>query len=150
MSYHRDLQETKAQTIAAARLTLPALDAFRRAFAHVHFQRDAMTARAGDGFTVATDLADAMIARGATARDAHRAVGERVLLAESGGRDLTAADLAHLHVPGAPRDAAASVRAKRTIGSTHPDQVRAAIAATRADIATLSAAPPLSGKEGSK
>ncbi len=140
LSYHRDLQETKALAIAAARHALPAIDAFRRAFAHVHFRRDVMTRQATAGYTVATDLADAMIAHGATARNAHRAVGERVLLAESAGRELDATDLAHLHVPGAPLDAAASVRAKQTAGSTHPDQVRAAIAATRKDIATFSEA----------
>ena len=122
LSYHRDLQETKALAIAAARHALPAIDAFRRAFAHVHFRRDVMTRHATAGYTVATDLADAMIAHGATARNAHRAVGERVLLAEAAGRELDATDLAHLHVPDAPLDAAASVRAKQTAGSTHPDQ----------------------------
>ena len=47
-----------------------------------------MEARAAEGYTVATDLADAMIAGGATAREAHAAVGERVLLAERQGRAL--------------------------------------------------------------
>ena len=97
-----------------------------------------MTARAAAGYTVATDLADALIARGATAREAHRAVGERVLLAEAGQRELDASDLEHLGIPDAPLHARDSVMAKRTIGSTHPDHVRAAIAATRAAIGELS------------
>ena len=40
LSYHRDLQETKAQAIAGTEAALAALDAFRRAFAHVHFNDD--------------------------------------------------------------------------------------------------------------
>jgi argininosuccinate lyase len=137
LSYHRDLQETKAIVIHAAHDAIASIDAFRRAFAHVRFAHDTLTNRAGLGYTVATDLADALIAGGATARDAHRAVGERVLLAEAAGRDLDANDLAALGIPGAPLDAQASVRAKRTTGSTHPDEVREAIAATRRAIAAL-------------
>jgi argininosuccinate lyase len=96
-----------------------------------------MTSRAGAGYTVATDLADALIAAGATAREAHRAVGERVLLAEAAGRDLDASDLQHLGIPNAPVDPRASVFAKRTSGSTHPAAVSAAIDATRAAIARI-------------
>ena len=146
LSYHRDLQETKAHAIRAARVGSDAIDAFRRAFAHVHFVRDAMTRHATDGYTVATDVADALIAAGSTARAAHRAVGERVLLAEPARRELGDADLQHLGVQ-APLTAVASVRAKRTAGSTHPDHVRAAIAATRADVAAMSEALAAAGKE---
>ncbi|HYW54229.1 MAG TPA: argininosuccinate lyase, partial [Dongiaceae bacterium] len=102
LSYHRDLQTTKAQVIEGTEAALAALDAFRRAFAHVHFVDRTTTARAGDGYTVATDLADAVIARGATAREAHRAVGTRVLLAEDQGRPLDESDLAALGIADAP------------------------------------------------
>jgi argininosuccinate lyase len=131
LSYHRDLQETKAHVIAGTEAALAALDAFRRAFAHVHFNDEAMTARAADGYTVATDLADALILGGATAREAHRAVGERVLLAEEERRALGADDTAALGIGRAPVDARSSVLGKRTAGSTHPDAVAASIAETR-------------------
>jgi argininosuccinate lyase len=142
LSYHRDLQETKAQALAGTEAALAALDAFRRAFAHVRFNDDAMSARAADGYTVATDLADAVIRTGATAREAHRAVGERVLLAEDRGRPLDRTDAEALGVPDAPVDAAGSVLGKRTAGSTHPDAVGASIAATRDAIAVLSESLP--------
>ena len=138
LSYHRDLQETKAQVIAGTEAALTALDAFRRAFAHVHFIEGAMSARGADGYTVATDLADAVIVAGATAREAHHAVGERVLLAEELGRPLEPSDAAALGVPAAPVDALGSVLGKRTAGSTHPGAVAASLAATRAAIAGLS------------
>jgi argininosuccinate lyase len=140
LSYHRDLQETKAQVIDGTEAALAALDAFRRAFAHVHFNDAATGARAGDGYTVATDLADAVILSGATARQAHRAVGERVLRAEEEGRALDATDAAALGVPDAPIDALDSVLGKRTAGSTHPDAVAASIAATRDALARMSEA----------
>jgi len=141
LSYHRDLQEAKAQIVAGTEAALAALEAFRRAFAHVQFT-GASSARAGDGYTVATDLADAVIASGRSAREAHRLVGERVLEAETEGRPLDRRDAVALGVPDAPVDAAESVAAKRTAGSTHPDAVEASIAATREAIRGLSESLP--------
>jgi argininosuccinate lyase len=138
LSYHRDLQETKALVLTGTEAALIALDAFRRAFAHVRFDEGALSARAAEGYTIATDLADAVIRSGATARDAHAAVGSRVLLAEDQRRALTGEDARALGVPDAPLDALASVLGKRTRGSTHPDSVAASIGATRAAIAVLS------------
>jgi len=137
LSYHRDLQETKSLIIRGTEHALGALDAFARAFDHLVFNEKTMTARAGDGYTVATDLADAVIASGKTARFAHRAVGERVLDAEQAGRPIDARDLAALGVPDAPVDARGSVIGKRTSGSTNPESVARSIASTTAEIAAL-------------
>jgi argininosuccinate lyase len=134
LSYHRDLQETKAQIVHGTEHALAALDAFGRAFDELRFNEAAMTARAADGYTVATDLADAMIAAGATARAAHAAVGERVLAAERDGRSLDATDLAALGLSDAPLDGAASIAAKRTAGSPHPARVGESIVATQREI----------------
>jgi argininosuccinate lyase len=79
-------------------------------------------------------LADAMIAGGATAREAHAAVGERVLLAERQGRALDASDLAAIGVAEAPLDAEASIRAKRTSGSPNPGKVARSIDDTQREI----------------
>ncbi|GAC1307391.1 MAG: argininosuccinate lyase [Vulcanimicrobiaceae bacterium] len=134
LSYHRDLQETKAIAIRAIERGLAALDAFAAAFAYVRYEGAAMSARAGDGYTVATDVADALIARGVPARRAHALVGTMVGNAERARRDLAASDLdaladaAGLGRPlDAPLDARASVNAKRTAGSTHPDAVARAL-----------------------
>jgi argininosuccinate lyase len=134
LSYHRDLQETKAQIVHGTEHALAALDAFGRAFDELRFNEAAMTAKAADGYTVATDLADAMIAGGSTARAAHEAVGERVLAAERAGRALDASDLAALGVDGAPLDGAQSIAAKQTSGSPHPARVAESIAATQREI----------------
>jgi argininosuccinate lyase len=137
LSYHRDLQETKAQIVHGTEHALAALDAFARAFAHLQFNADAMEARAAEGYTVATDLADAMIAGGATAREAHAAVGERVLLAERAGRALDDGDIEAIGVNDAPLDGAASIQAKRTSGSPNPAMVADSIAATQREIVAI-------------
>jgi len=143
LSYHRDLQETKRLAIAACERTLAALDAFERALRDTSFVRGAMNARAADGYTVATDIADALIAAGVSAREAHALVGAVVRAAEEAGRPLDARDLATLaHEAGlkelnAALDPAASIAAKVTSGSTAPQAVRAGLAALAAELEAL-------------
>lgn len=134
LSYHRDLQETKSQVIAGTERGLAALDAFAAALPHVRWNAEAMEARAGDGYVVATDLADALIARGVSPRQAHLLVGNAVSTAEREGRPLGTRDLtalgkaAKLKAPlVAPLDPLGSVTAKRTLGSTSPEIVARAL-----------------------
>ena len=138
LSYHKDLQATKAATIRGTERGLAALAAFRLAVGYVEWNAAAMTARAGDGYTVATDIADALVARGVPARTAHSLVGATVSAAERAGRPLAQSDLdelakaAQLDSPlAAPLDALTSVRAKQTTGSTSPGAVAEAIAQLR-------------------
>ncbi|HKU66708.1 MAG TPA: argininosuccinate lyase [Candidatus Baltobacteraceae bacterium] len=125
LSYHRDLQVTKSAIIATVEKGLAALDAFARALAHVHFNRGRMTALAGEGFTVATDVADALIASGKTAREAHAIAGAAILAYEREG--------APLDWP----DARASVDGKATRGSTRPQAVRESIDALQDQVEEL-------------
>jgi argininosuccinate lyase len=134
LSYHRDLQETKSLVIRGTERALATLDAFERAFRHVRWNAEAMEARANDGYVVATDLADALIASGVSARHAHAAIGNAVARADAEGRPLDATDLATIGAEAgltgplhAPLDPHSSIHAKRTAGSTHPAEVRAAI-----------------------
>jgi argininosuccinate lyase len=126
LSYHRDLQITKKLAIATIERGLAALKAFARALADVTFDRHRMNAHAADGYAVATDIADALILNGVSAREAHRQVGEIVANAERGGRAISEADLAALGVR-APLDALSSVQAKKTVGSANPEEVRKTI-----------------------
>lgn len=115
LSYHRDLQETKRLIVEIVERGSAALRAFERALGDTQFVREACNARAGDGYGVATDLADALIAQGASARDAHVQVGALVRQAEDEGRKL-------------PMSARESVDGKVTQGSTSPAAVAEAIA----------------------
>jgi argininosuccinate lyase len=125
LSYHRDLQVTKSAVIACVEEALAAMQAFLLALGHVQFNRGRMSALAGEGFTVATDVADGMIARGSTAREAHAAVGAEILASEQSG-----------FAPNWP-DARASVEGKATSGSTNPKAVRETLNALQAQIAQL-------------
>jgi argininosuccinate lyase len=142
LSYHRDLQETKSIVIRGTDRGLLALDAFARALRYVHWNDTVMNAKAGDGYTVATDIADALILRGIPARRAHELVGSAVTAAEREGRPLDLTDLHALATAAgiegsfeAPLDALASVLAKRTTGSTEPGSVAAAISSLEAVLA---------------
>jgi len=144
LSYHRDLQVTKAIIIAIIERGLAALDAFESALSHVTFERERMNALADANFTVATDIADALIANGVSAREAHAAVGAAVTRAEEEGRGLDSTDLARMaqeaQLSGldAPLTAQASVRAKKTFGSTHPEEVARALGTLRRELEAAS------------
>lgn len=140
LSYHRDLQQTKRLAIGVCEDALAALDALERALADTTFVAERMEARAGDGYTVATDVADALILAGVSARDAHAFVGAAVREAESHGRPLEPADLEALALRAglsslrAPLDPRESVAAKATSGSTSPRAVRDALDALDAQL----------------
>jgi argininosuccinate lyase len=145
-SYQRDLQLTKSQTIAIVEDALRVLDAFERAWPAVEFSRERMNAGALRGYTVATDVADALIAAGVTARRAHALVGAAVARAEGQERALDVRDLEQMAAEAgiasldAPLDAAASVDAKRTAGSTSRAEVARQLDALDADLAQLAEA----------
>ena len=147
LSYHRDLQQTKAAALRIIEQSLESLAAFAGALEHVGFNYERMTADAGRGFTVATDVADALIAHGVTARDAHTLVGEAVARAEREGREFSLADLAALAQRAglatlvAPLTPLESVRAKATFGSTSPTSVYAHVQALRSAIAAEEGSP---------
>ena len=142
-SYQRDLQVTKQQVLALIEDALATLNAFERAIESVTYDRARMNDRALDGYTVATDVADALIARGVSARAAHAAVGAAIAAAEPLRGALDAGDLQRiadgLGLPSldAPLDAPSSVRAKRTSGSTGPASVRSQLDELRAELADM-------------
>jgi argininosuccinate lyase len=125
-SYQRDLQVTKSLAIGIVEDGLRVLEAFARAWEAVTFVGARMEAAALEGYTLATDVADAMIANGVSPREAHARVGAQVARAESEGRALPTS-----------LDARASVASKRTRGSTAPGDVRDQIASIEAQLAAL-------------
>jgi argininosuccinate lyase len=143
LSYHRDLQETKAHVIRGTETGLATLAAFRRALTYLAFDEARMSAAAALGYTTATDVADALIARGITARQAHRIVGTQVLAGEAGRDAFTGEDLAAVRAASgiadlrAPQSAAEAVGAKRTEGSTEPGLLAEAIRATERELAAI-------------
>lgn len=140
LSYHRDLQETKAHVLRGTETGLRVLAAFEQALGYLAFNEERMSAVAAAGFTTATDVADALIARGVTARQAHRLVGGAVLEAESRGDAFAEGDLIALRESSgiadlaAPLGAAEAVAARQTPGSTNPARLAEAIAASEREV----------------
>ncbi len=101
-----------------------------------------MRAAAREGFATATDLADYLVRKGMPFRDAHEAVARAVRHAEAKGVDLAELALAELQsfAPAIREDVRGvltlegSVASRDHPGGTAPAQVRAAIAAARAEL----------------
>ena len=143
LSYHRDLQETKALVLEGTERALAALSAFEIALGHLSFDHARMTESATRGFTVATDVADALVSHGTTAREAHRLVGESIAAAQ--GETFGTPELERVRAKSGiqdlevPLEAIASVAAKQTSGSTEPARLAQALAASRDELSHLEA-----------
>jgi len=132
--YNKDLQEDKEAVFDAERTLAVSLTATHAVISRLSLNVE-RTGRAASGLLLATDVADYLVSRGVPFRRAHEVVGAMVrrLLAE--GRDfsqLTMAewrDASEMFGDDAPKAATAlaSVQARRTPQSTHPEAVRAAL-----------------------
>ena len=133
--YNKDLQEDKEPVFDAEETTAGALRTLAGVIDGLEIF-PAQTALAASGLVLATDVADFLVSKGMPFRRAHEVVGAMVrqLLAE--GRDFGALTLPewqrHSHLfDDSVRTVVtpdASVRARKTPQSTHPDAVSAALA----------------------
>jgi argininosuccinate lyase len=138
-SYNKDLQDDKRTLFDATDTLLLVLPAVSGALSECSFRRERMEA-ALSSTMMATDLADYLVRKGATFREAHSAVGKLVRESEVTGvemQSLPAASFAAAH----PRfeadvtsalSAAASVMHREVEGGTGPAAVRAQIEAAAA------------------
>ena len=88
LAYNRDNQEDKEPLFDAIDTLKDCLSALLGMLPHMQADADAMRRAALQGFPTATDLADYLVRKGMSFRDAHRAVGEIVALALEQGAGL--------------------------------------------------------------
>jgi len=88
LAYNRDLQEDKEPLIDSLEQLEVLLPALTGLTATLTFNSTRMTAMAGAGFSLATDIAEWLVKQGIAFRVAHETAGECVSLAESSGREL--------------------------------------------------------------
>ena len=140
-SYNKDLQDDKRALFDAVDTLLLVLPAFKGALAEMTFQPDRMRAAVSSSM-MATDLADYLVRRGATFRDAHGAVGcliRRIEAEKCELHDLPRSAFADAH-PLFGEDvmealgAAHSLEQREVEGGTGPRAVRAQLAAARGAI----------------
>ena len=136
--YNKDLQDDKRALFGAVDLMLLVLPAVAGTLGEIKFDRARMRA-ALSSTMMATDLADYLVRKGATFREAHGAVGTLVRESEKRGVEMHAlpfASFAAAH-PRFGNDvyealgAARSVAQREVEGGTGPDAVRAQIELAR-------------------
>ena len=139
MAYDRDLQEDKSYVIGASNVVLPTLRIFAAMVPALRFNLERMRIAAGQGYSLATDIADYLVKKGLPFREAHEVVGGLVREAEQrrcelnelpmevygAASPLFAADVLEITVESA-------LAARDIPGGTAPRQVRLAAAALRA------------------
>jgi argininosuccinate lyase len=154
LAYQKDMQDDKPPLFDAAATLEASLLVMAGMVATLTVNRERMRVAAGEGFTTATAVADALVRRGVAFRAAHHIVGALVAEAERGSVALDALHDAEISAALAASDdtVAASLAADVTapaylrtaaglegamagcdvIGGTAPDRVAAALDAARA------------------
>ena len=133
LTYNRDMQEDKEglfDSIDTIKLSLATLAAM---LSTLKPRAERMLQAAADPALMATDLAEWLVRQGVPFRDAHRQVGKFVGYCAANGIALDKASLEQMResIPAATEeclkifDAAHSVAARKAIGGTAPDNVKA-------------------------
>jgi argininosuccinate lyase len=96
LAYNRDLQEDKEPVFDSIETLEVLLPAFTGMIATISFHTDRMAELAPQGFSLATDVAEWLVKRHVSFRDAHEITGTLVKVAEAKGVDLHEIDDAGL------------------------------------------------------
>jgi len=119
LSYNRDLQEDKEPAFDSVDTLLLVLPAFNGMVRTLQFNTQRLEELAPKGYSLATDVAEWLVKRGVTFRDAHEITGELVRACESSGLEL------HQATP----ELLSKVSAHLTVDVLEVTKVSAAIAA---------------------
>ena len=145
LAYNKDNQEDKEPLFDTADTLINCLRAYADMIPHISAKKANMYNSAKRGFATATDLADYLVRKGMAFRDAHEVVGLAVRLGIDSQCDLSELSLTELQAFSAliTDDVFAyltlegSVAARKHIGGTAPDTVKAAIATARLSMPAL-------------
>ena len=143
LAYNKDNQEDKEPLFDAADTLRDVLAILAELLGGLAARPERMLEALREGHATATDLADYLVRKGLPFRDAHEVVARAVRAAEDSGRDLAQIPVAELarFSPLVGPDVAqvltpeGSVAARRHIGGTAPEAVRAAIERARKRLA---------------
>jgi argininosuccinate lyase len=145
LAYNRDLQEDKEPLFDSVETLLLVLPALRGLVETLTIDKDALAAKAAEGFSLATDIAEWLVTKGVPFRDAHEITGAVVSWCEDHQKtlhELSAEDLAaisphldHQMVQGL--NVVSSVAARDGHGGTAPARVLEQHKALLAKLAAL-------------
>jgi argininosuccinate lyase len=141
LAYNRDLQEDKAAVLAARDTVLPTLAIFAAMVPALEFDLVRMRAAAGQGFSLATDVADYLVKKGMPFRQAHAVVGTLVRECEARGCELHELPFDRYRAASAlfdedvlAIDVDSALASRDVPGGAAPRQVRLAAAALRSEL----------------
>jgi argininosuccinate lyase len=145
LAYNKDNQEDKEPLFDTVDTLVNCLRAFADMMPHVAAKKENMYQSAKRGFATATDLADYLVRKGMAFRDAHEVVGLAVRLGVETQRDLSELSLTELQSFSTQitddvfeiLKLEGSVAARKHIGGTAPETVRAAITAARHQVVNM-------------
>jgi len=138
LSYNRDLQEDKEGLFDTVDTLLSTLAVFAGMVKTLKVKAERAGQAAGQGYILATDVADYLVKKGLPFRRAHEVVAKLVSYAVGKGKDLHQLDLGEYRQFSPLFDAgvldvsvASSVKARNVVGGTAPEQVDAQLARAR-------------------
>jgi len=138
LAYNRDLQEDKEGLFDTVDTLLPTLAVFSGMVKTLKVKADRTGHAAGQGYTLATDVADYLVKKGLPFRRAHEVVAKLVSYAVGKGKELHQLDLGEYRQFSPLFDAGvldvsvvSSIKARNVVGGTAPEQVNAQLARAR-------------------
>ena len=135
LTYNKDMQEDKEALFDAVDTVESCLNVIHKLLGEISFNGEKLKKAAQEGFLVATDLADYLVGKGATFREAHEIVGKMVLFALEQGKELHELTLDEMHrfTGNIKQDVyewlepASSLDKRNMPGGTGPEMVRKSI-----------------------
>jgi len=138
LSYNRDLQEDKEGLFDTVDTLLSTLAVFAGMVKTVEVKAERTGQAAGQGYILATDVADYLVKKGLPFRQAHSVVAKLVSYAVEKGKELHQLDLGEYRQFSPLFDAgvlevtvASSIKARNVVGGTAPEQVDAQLTRAR-------------------
>jgi argininosuccinate lyase len=139
LAYNRDMQEDKTVLFETVDILLPTLEVLAGVVRTLKINAGATETAVGQGYILATDLADYLVKKGESFRTAHEIVGKLVAYALEKGKALSQLDIneykkfsSNFAEDVYKITVTSSLAARDVPGGTAPERVRQALAAARA------------------
>ncbi|MGD2127611.1 MAG: argininosuccinate lyase [Desulfobacteraceae bacterium] len=142
LTYNKDMQEDKESLFDTVDTVEPCLIVLTRLLKELSFNREVMKKAVDEGYLVATDLADYLVRKGVTFRQAHEIVGKMILSAVDQNKELQ--ELTLKEMKGFSRqiekdvydwlDPVKSIRRRNLPGGTAPAMVNRSLKKARKEI----------------
>jgi len=144
LSYNKDMQEDKEAVFDTADTVEKCLRVMARLLGDISFNREKMREATQKGHLTATDLAEYLVNKGLSFREAHETVGKLVLYAVDRGKELSQLEVEEMrrftaHVEEDVKDwlvPSRSIERRCLYGGTGPSAVRKSLQKAREEIGT--------------